>query len=258
MPRTTGRHRRPRRGLSLPATAGAAAVTVALAGSLTMATAGAAESASTSALAIDSPARPTAASQSVDASVFDSLASASDTLATVTEKASSSTHDTIRAAEVKKKKQRERRLAEQRAAREAAERERLASMYTKPLGSYRVSAQYGVRGWAWSRGYHTGLDLTAAYGTEVKAVHSGTVTFAGWDGAYGYKVEITHPDGTQTWYAHMSGLAVSGGSVSTGQTIGYVGSTGNSYGNHLHLEVHAPGGGELNPYTWLQGKGVTL
>jgi murein DD-endopeptidase MepM/ murein hydrolase activator NlpD len=258
MARSAGRHRRPRRGLSLPAAAGAAAVTVALAGSLSMATAGASGPAPGSSLALDTPARPATTGQAADAGVFDGLESAAQSLVDVTTTASSSTHSSIRAEEVKKKKQRERRLAAQRAAREAAERERLARLYTKPLSSYRVSAQYGVRGWAWSRGYHTGLDLTAAYGTPVKAVHSGKVTVAGWDGAYGYKVEITHSDGTQTWYAHMSRLAVSGGSVSTGQTIGHVGSTGNSYGNHLHLEVHAPGGGELNPYTWLQDKGVTL
>jgi murein DD-endopeptidase MepM/ murein hydrolase activator NlpD len=261
MARTTGRHRRTRRNLPLPAAAGAAAVTVAMVGSAGLGTAGASETvaaslASTTTVALDAPARP--ALGSAEASdAFAGISAASDALAAEAEKASVDTHTSIREDEKKAEKERKRKEAEERAAREAAERERLARMFTKPLDSYQVSAQYGVRGWMWARGYHTGIDLTAAYGSPVKAVHSGTVTFAGWDGAYGYKVEITHPDGTQTWYAHMSSIAVSSGQVTTGQTIGHVGSTGNSYGNHLHLEVHSPSG-ELNPYTWLQGKGVTL
>jgi murein DD-endopeptidase MepM/ murein hydrolase activator NlpD len=261
MARTTGRHRRTRRNLPLPAAAGAAAVTVAMVGSAGLGTAGASETvaaslASTTTVALDAPARP-ALSSAEASDAFAGISAASGALAAEAEKASVDTHTSIREEEKKAEKERKRKEAEERAAREAAERERLARMFTKPLDSYRVSAQYGVRGWMWARGYHTGIDLTAAYGSPVKAVHSGTVTFAGWDGAYGYKVEITHPDGTQTWYAHMSSIAVSSGQVTTGQTIGHVGSTGNSYGNHLHLEVHSPSG-ELNPYTWLQGKGVTL
>ena len=261
MARTTGRHRRTRRNLPLPAAAGAAAVTVALVGSASLGTAGASESvaaslAATTRVALDAPARPAVSSEETS-DAFAGIAAASDALASEAEKASVDTHTSIREDEEKAEAERKRKEAEERAAREAAERERLARMFTKPLDSYQVSAQYGVRGWMWARGYHTGLDLTAAYGSPVKAVHSGTVTSAGWDGAYGNKVEITHPDGTKTWYAHMSSIAVGAGQVTTGQTIGYVGSTGNSYGNHLHLEVHSPGG-EINPYTWLQGKGVTL
>lgn len=258
MSRTTGRHRRQRRRLPLPAAAGAAAVTVAMVGSASLGTAGANEQLAAGAVALDAPSRPATETTTLSTDAFSALETASGALAAETEKASSSSHSSISEQEAKAEEERKRQEAAERAAREQAERERLAAMYTKPLDSYRVSAQYGVRGWSWARGYHTGLDLTASYGTPIKAVHSGQVTFAGWDGAYGYKVEITHSDGTQTWYAHMSNIAVGSGSVTTGQTIGSVGSTGNSYGNHLHLEVHGPGGGELNPYTWLQGKGVTL
>jgi murein DD-endopeptidase MepM/ murein hydrolase activator NlpD len=220
-----------------------------------MPTAGATVQSPDGTLALDAPSRPSSSTTAAQAGgdVFADISSASDELAAAVQQASTATHETIRAAE----QEAERKAAEERAAREAEERARLAAMYTKPLDSYRLSAQYGASGWQWSRGYHTGLDLTAGYGTPVKAVHSGTVTSAGWDGAYGQKVEITHADGTQTWYAHMSGIAVSGGAVTTGQVIGYVGSTGNSSGNHLHLEVHG-GGGEQNPYSWLQGKGITL
>lgn len=263
-----GRHRRPaQRRRPLPAVAGSATVVVALVGSLTMSTAGAATGANDPASALQAPSRPSMVA-SESAGLTDPLAgltSATRSLSSAAQTASADGHAKIRAAEKKqqaaeRKRQQElkRKQAAERAAREQRERQRLASMYTKPLDGYRVATQYGTRGWVWSRGYHTGLDLTASYGTPIKAVHSGQVTFAGWDGAYGYKVEITHPDGTQTWYAHMSSIAVGGGAVTTGQVIGYVGSTGNSYGNHLHLEVHTAGGGELNPYSWLQEKGITL
>ena len=260
--RRKGKHRRARqRHIPLPAVAGTVTLAVAVAGSLTVSTAGANGSAGETMRALNAPTRPAAAVTGANADPFADIMVAATALTEVTEEAATTGHESIRAAEIEKKKakrERERRLAAKRAAREATERARLASMYSKPLEGYRVATQYGVPGYVWSRGYHTGLDLTASYGTPITAVHSGEVTFAGWDGAYGYKIEITHPDGTQSWYAHMSSLAVSGGSVTTGAVIGYVGSTGNSYGNHLHLEVHGPDGSELDPYAWLQGKGISL
>lgn len=255
-----GKHRRPRqRRRHLPAAAGTATLTVAVIGSLTMSTAGAANGPADPASALQAPSRP-AAQSTVNAAPdpFAGITVATESLTKAATQASVAGHEQVRAAEIARQKEIERKKAAEKAAREAEERARLAAMYTRPMDAYRVATQYGTRGWLWARGYHTGLDLVAGYGTPIKAVHSGTVTFAGWDGAYGYKVEITHADGTQTWYAHMSSIAVGGGGVTTGQVIGYVGSTGNSYGNHLHLEVHAPGGGELNPYTWLQQKGITL
>ena len=94
-----------------------------------------------------------------------------------------------------------------------------------------------------------GVDIGAARGTPIYAAADGTVIIArsngGWNGGYGNYVVITHPNGTQTLYAHMKSAIVSPGqSVSKGQTIGYVGSTGRSTGPHLHIEVR----GAANPF----------
>ena len=89
---------------------------------------------------------------------------------------------------------------------------------------------------------HTGLDIATSTGTPVKAAASGTVTFSGWKGSYGKLLVITHSNGVQTYYAHCSSLVASvGQTVSQGQVIAKVGSTGNSTGNHLHLEVRVNG-----------------
>lgn len=83
-------------------------------------------------------------------------------------------------------------------------------------------------------------------GTPIKAAADGVVIFSkiGWNGAFGNLVIIKHPNGTQTFYAHQSKIAVKQGEqVSQGQVIGYVGSTGRSTGPHLHFEVR----GAKNP-----------
>ena len=91
-------------------------------------------------------------------------------------------------------------------------------------------------------GAHTGLDIAAPRGTAIKAAASGNVTFSGTKGSYGKMVVITHSNGVQTYYGHCSKLYVSvGQTVSQGQTIAAVGSTGNSTGSHLHLEVRVNG-----------------
>ena len=89
---------------------------------------------------------------------------------------------------------------------------------------------------------HTGLDIAAPYGTSVKAAASGTVTWAGYKGSYGNLLVITHSNGVQTYYGHCSSLHASAGqTVSQGQSIASVGSTGNSTGNHLHFEIRVNG-----------------
>ncbi len=92
-------------------------------------------------------------------------------------------------------------------------------------------------------GPHTGLDIGAPMGTTIKAAASGTVTYSGWKtGGYGNLVVISHGNGVQTYYAHCSKRYVSvGDKVSQGDKIAAVGSTGNSTGPHLHLEVKVNG-----------------
>ena len=95
------------------------------------------------------------------------------------------------------------------------------------------------------------MDIGASYGSSVLAADSGTVILAGWNGGYGNCVVISHGNGITTLYGHMSSIAVSSGqSVSQGQTIGYVGSTGASTGPHLHFTVYY-GGATVNPIAYL-------
>lgn len=104
-----------------------------------------------------------------------------------------------------------------------------------------ISSRFGVRSSIRSSS-HTGLDIAAAKGTPIAAAASGTVTFSGYKGSYGNMLVISHGNGVQTYYAHCSKLYVSAGTrVSQGQTIAAVGSTGNSTGPHLHLEVRVNG-----------------
>jgi murein DD-endopeptidase MepM/ murein hydrolase activator NlpD len=96
-------------------------------------------------------------------------------------------------------------------------------------------------GWRWGR-MHEGVDLGAAYGTPIAAAAAGVVIYAGWEGGYGNLTVIDHGGGLATAYGHQSRIAVSvGQSVSQGETIGFVGSTGHSTGPHLHFEVRVNG-----------------
>ena len=113
-----------------------------------------------------------------------------------------------------------------------------------------ITAKYGVVSGVRSSA-HTGLDIAAAKGTPIKAAASGTVVFSGTKGSFGKMVVVSHGNGVQTYYAHCSSLLVSvGQTVSQGDTIAKVGSTGNSTGNHLHLEVRV-NGQSYNPQKYL-------
>lgn len=106
-------------------------------------------------------------------------------------------------------------------------------------GSY-VSSEFGWR--SWSGTFHTGIDLAAASGTPIYSCAAGTVQYVGWYGGGGQTVIVNHGNGVRTMYEHMSAYAVSQGQqVSAGQVVGYVGSTGNSTGPHLHLNVEING-----------------
>lgn len=100
-------------------------------------------------------------------------------------------------------------------------------------------------------GSHTGTDIACAQGTPIKAVASGTVTFAQRNGSYGNLIKVSHGNGVETWYAHCTDLyGTVGQQVNAGDVIATVGSTGNSTGNHLHLEIRV-NGTAINPQKYL-------
>lgn len=107
-------------------------------------------------------------------------------------------------------------------------------------------------GWRWGR-MHKGIDIAGPIGTPIVAASDGVVTYAQWnDGGYGYLVEITHPDGSETVYAHNNRILVQKGQrVAQGEQISEMGSTGFSTGPHLHFEIHPAGSGAVNPMAFL-------
>ena len=117
-----------------------------------------------------------------------------------------------------------------------------ATFLRAPLSYRRLSSQFGMRFHPilgrWRE--HRGVDYAAASGTPVRSVGDGVVIFAGRKGSYGNLVEVSHPGGVITRYAHLRGYARGtrrGARVRVGQTVGYVGSTGLSTGPHLHFEM---------------------
>ncbi len=123
-------------------------------------------------------------------------------------------------------------------------------------GVYHLTARFGDYSSLWSN-FHTGLDFASPTGTPIMAVAGGTITETGYSGAYGNRTIETLPDGTELWYCHQNEFGISvGDSVLPGQVIGYVGSTGNVTGPHLHLEVHPGGGDPVDPFTALEVHGL--
>ena len=123
-----------------------------------------------------------------------------------------------------------------------------------PTISHRVSSLYGGRKspTAGASSFHKGIDISGNYGDNVYAYKYGKVISSGYNsGGYGNMILIKHEDGSSTRYAHLSSVLVSVGDiVHGGQTIGRVGSTGISTGNHLHFEVLI-NGSNVNPYNYI-------
>ena len=120
--------------------------------------------------------------------------------------------------------------------------------------SGRLTVRFGIKGRYWDTGRHTGVDFKVNKGATVRALKYGRVVFAGWDGAYGYKVVISHPSGIQSVYAHLSKISVKRGQVvEAGKKVGAAGRTGNATGTHLHFEI-IKNGVQVNPVPYLQGK----
>lgn len=113
-----------------------------------------------------------------------------------------------------------------------------------PLPGYKLGGNYGMRYHPIlkTRKLHTGIDIPAPSGTPILAADSGTVIYSGWMSGYGQVIVIDHSNKMSTLYAHQSALLVGkGAQVTKGQTIGKVGTTGMSTGNHLHFEVRVNG-----------------
>lgn len=150
--------------------------------------------------------------------------------------------DTLKAEKEKKEQEEEAQRLERERTAQLASRERVSK--SAPLDNYVYISTY-------FSSYHTGVDFAAYQGTNVRAWKSGTVVQASWNGPYGNFIAIDHGNGVVSRYAHLSGYAVSAGqAVAAGQLIGYVGSTGNSTGPHLHWEIKINGYFE-NPLNYL-------
>ena len=151
----------------------------------------------------------------------------------------------------------------------AAERELAAQIANVPSesgflwplpGRYNLSSLFGSRkhpitGKAKN---HTGIDIPASSGTSILAAKSGVVTTSTYNNSYGNYVVVSHSDGTSTLYAHMVRRNCSkGDTVSQGQVIGYVGTTGSSTGNHLHFEVRV-NGSRVDPINYFTDLPLTI
>lgn len=123
----------------------------------------------------------------------------------------------------------------------------------KPCSWVKLTSPYGYRIHPTTGQYkfHNGVDLANSQGTPIRATRSGKVTVATYGGTYGYYVTINHGDGYSSLYAHMTHYIVSkGDTVSKGQVIGYMGSTGRSTGPHLHFSIFY-NGSSVNPMNYI-------
>jgi len=147
--------------------------------------------------------------------------------------------------------------------------ERAKTTMTNPVPGYSITTPYGKKGSAWGCGWHDGADYAAPAGTDVVALWGGVVVEAAYPtsfgSAFGRAIVIDHdklPDGSPGFwglYAHLSAENVSVGQrVECGQTIGDIGTTGNSSGNHLHVGIYAQpswcSGCGKNPQPWIDAE----
>lgn len=170
--------------------------------------------------------------------------------------------------EFETKKLEEEKAAKEKAAKEMAKRRARSKSFASstttnsaPSGSLNglalsipvngsISSRFGARSSSRSSA-HTGLDIASSSGNGIRAIAPGTVTYAAYKGSYGNLIIINHGNGVESYYAHCSALYVSPGqSVGPGNTIAAVGSTGNSTGPHLHLEIRI-NGAPVNPQNYL-------
>lgn len=127
---------------------------------------------------------------------------------------------------------------------------------TWPTTCKTITQGYGNKNSRYVKGYHTGIDIGCMAGSPIYAAHDGKVTFAGFNGDYGNQVRIATTGGLESSYNHMSRIAAQvGKNVSAGTLIGYIGTTGNSTGPHLHFEIRV-NGKDVDPMPYLNGSSV--
>lgn len=125
-----------------------------------------------------------------------------------------------------------------------------------PVARYELTGRFGESSGLWSS-VHTGLDFAASYGAPVRAITGGTVVSTDYDGAYGLKTVIVTDEGTELWFCHQDSVTVAPGrTVTAGEVIGAVGTSGNVTGPHLHLEVRPGGGDPVDPERALAAWGL--
>jgi murein DD-endopeptidase MepM/ murein hydrolase activator NlpD len=138
-------------------------------------------------------------------------------------------------------------------------RNRPTRAFVLPTERYTITSRFGEAGELWSSGHHTGLDFAAPKGTPVRAVHDGTITEVSSGGPLGNHTVLRFTDGTEVTYSHQNSVTVKENrKVRAGDVIGTVGSTGNTTGPHLHLEVHRPDGVAIDPEKWLASKDLKV
>lgn len=145
-------------------------------------------------------------------------------------------------------------LDRKRKAEAAARKEAMRPKFVLPVTQHGLSATFGQAGVNWMS-VHTGIDFPVSYGTPVSSATDGTIRTQ-WNSAYGNMAIVTAPDGTETWYCHLSSTKIRSGEVKAGDRIAYSGNSGNSTGPHLHFEVRPDGGAAVDPQPWLRDHGL--
>ncbi|MFE6871027.1 M23 family metallopeptidase [Kitasatospora sp. NPDC057692] len=124
-----------------------------------------------------------------------------------------------------------------------------------PVAQHGIGEAFGAAGTHWAK-RHTGIDFPVDGGTQVMAVADGTIRTQ-WNASYGYMTILKTADGTEVWYCHLRSYKIRKGTVKAGDVIAFVGSSGNSTGPHLHLEIRPAGGGApVDPLPWFLAQGL--
>ena len=172
---------------------------------------------------------------------------------------SDATDSELQAAVEEQAQERDAALSELSAAAEKQAAKIKENRWILPVSGYHITNTFGVAA-SYYASTHTGLDFACASGTQIHAIANGVISDLRYDGSYGNMTVMTLDDGTEIWFAHQTGYASGlsvGDEVSQGDVIGYVGSTGNSTGPHLHIEVRPGGGDPVDPAPAFAVHGVT-